>query len=94
MDARIAQLQQELKERDGEINRLQTEQRVRDKTTMKKGYIIIMIFMYVQAQTTSGDKSEYVPAMQHPPQKPQVTFEFTMEYSSIVNVQRNKWQLY
>ena len=46
MDARSAQLQQELKERDAEINRLQTEQRVRDKTTMQKGYIIIMIFMY------------------------------------------------
>ena len=46
MDARSAQLQQELKERDGEINRLQTEQRVRDKTTMQNSYSIIMIFMY------------------------------------------------
>ena len=46
MDARIAQLQQKLKERDAEINRLETEQRVRDKTTMKNSYIIIMIFMY------------------------------------------------
>ena len=44
MDARIAQLQQELKERDGEINRLQTEQRVRNKTTIQYSYIIIIVF--------------------------------------------------
>ena len=44
MDARIAQLQQELKERDGEINRLQTEQRVRNKTTIQNSYIIIIVF--------------------------------------------------
>ena len=46
MDARSAQLQQELKERDAEIKGLQTEQRVRNKTTMQTSYIIVMIFMY------------------------------------------------
>lgn len=44
MDARSAQLQQELKERDGEINRLQTEQRVRNKITIQNSYIIIIVF--------------------------------------------------
>ena len=34
-DVKIAGFQQQLQERDAEINRLQTEQRVRDKTTMK-----------------------------------------------------------
>ena len=45
MDARSAQFQQELKEKDAEIKGLQTEQRVRDKTTLQKSYSIIMIFM-------------------------------------------------
>ena len=72
MCARIAQFQQQLQEKDGEINRLQTEQRVRDKTTMQNSYIIVMIILYVQAQTTSGDESEYIPAIQHPPHKQQV----------------------
>ena len=72
MDARIAQFQQQLQEKDGEINRLQTEQRVRDKTTMQNSSFIIMIILCVQAQTTSEGEREYVPAMQHPPQKPQV----------------------
>ena len=45
MDARIAQLQQKLEEKDAEIKRLQTELRVRDKTTMQTSYSIIMIFM-------------------------------------------------
>ena len=74
MDARIARFQQLLQERDGEVNRLQTEQRVRDKITMKNSSFIIMIifFMTVQVQTASGDKSNYIPAMQHPPQKSQV----------------------
>ena len=43
MDAKIQQLQ----ERDGEFNRLQTEQQVRDKTTMQNSYIIIMICSFV-----------------------------------------------
>ena len=46
MDARSVQFQQELEEKDAEINRLQTEHRVRDKTTMQTSYSIIMIFMY------------------------------------------------
>ena len=70
MYARIAQFQQQLQERDGEINR--TEQRVRDNATMQNSYIIIMIILYVQAQTTSEDEREYIPALQHPPQKQQV----------------------
>ena len=37
----------QLQKRDCEINRLQTEQRVRDKTTMKNSYIIIMICSFV-----------------------------------------------
>ena len=45
MDARSAQLQQELKERDAEIKGLQTEQRVRDKTTMQTSYSIIIVFL-------------------------------------------------
>ena len=46
-DVKIAGFQQQLQERDAEINRLQTEQTVRDKTTMKNSYIIVMIFFFV-----------------------------------------------
>ena len=46
-DVKIAGFQQQLQERDAEINRLQTEQRVRDKTTMKNSHIIVMIFFFV-----------------------------------------------
>ena len=45
MDARSVQFQQELEEKDAEINRLQTEQRVRYKTIMKNSYSIKMVIL-------------------------------------------------
>ena len=71
MDAKIQQLQ----ERDGEINKLPTEQRVRDKTTMKNSYIIIIICCCccccVQDQTPS--RYEHVNIKQSPTQEPLVS---------------------
>ena len=45
MDARSVQFQQELEEKDAEINRLQTEQRVRYKAIMKNSYSIKMVIL-------------------------------------------------
>ena len=80
-DVRIAQIQQQLRDRDAEINRLQKELRVRNQNNgictwvlnndnyvlLTPDIISVAPFSCTQDQTTSREES--VAAVQSPPQK-------------------------
>ena len=90
MDARIAEIQQQLRERDAEINRLQRGLRVSNKKnenilwvfsedtycySTDINFICAVTFLCAQVWATSREES--VAAVQSPPQKPQVSWTLT-----------------
>ena len=53
MDARSAQFQQQLQERDAEINRLQREQRVRDMHNDSAFVVVVFAVFFFDARVES-----------------------------------------